>query len=222
VLRTFTLHEVWLLLLAARWTILLSLTAFLCGGTVGLLVAVARVSPFRTLRYLASAYIQLVQAIPVLMLLLLFYFGVNLFGLRVDAWTAAVLAFTLSTSAFLAEIWRGCIQAVPGGQWDAARSLGLNFRRTLRLVVMPQAVRMALPPTVGYMVQVVKGTSVAALIGFTELAKAATQINTITFEPILVFGTVALIYFAMCWPLSLLSRHLERQLNVGHVRVQAM
>lgn len=221
-LRSFTLNEVWLLLLAARWTVALSLTAFLCGGTLGLLLAVARIAPIRALRYFASAYIQLVQAIPVLMLLLLFYFGINLFGVRVDAWTAAILAFTLSTSAFLAEIWRGCIQAVPPGQWDAARSLGLNFRRALRLIVMPQAVRMALPPTVGYMVQVVKGTSLAALIGFTELARAGTQINTMTFEPTLVFGTVAGIYFALCWPLSLLSRHLERQLNVGHVRVQAM
>jgi polar amino acid transport system permease protein len=222
VLRSFTLNEVWLLLMAARWTVALSLAAFACGGLVGLAVAIARVSPFRVLRYLASGYIQLVQAIPVLMLLLLFYFGLNLFGIRVDAWTAAILAFTLSTSAFLAEIWRGCVQAVPVGQWDAARSVGLNFRRTLRLIILPQALRMALPPTVGYMVQVVKGTSLAALIGFTELAKAGTQINTMTFEPTLVFGTVAIIYFAMCWPLSLLSQHLERQLNVGHVRIQAM
>lgn len=221
-LRTFTFYEVWLLILAARWTIILSLAAFVCGGSVGIVVAIGRISPYRALRYLMSGYIQFVQAIPVLMLLLLFYFGLNLFGIRVDAWTAAVLAFTLSTSAFLAEIWRGCLQAVPLGQWDAARSLGLNFSRTLLLIILPQAVRMALPPTVGYMVQVVKGTSLAALIGFTELARAGTQINTMTFEPVLVFGTVAAIYFAICWPLSLLSRHLERQLNVGHVRVQAM
>jgi polar amino acid transport system permease protein len=222
VLRSFTLYEVWLLLLAARWTIALSLSAFICGGTLGLLVAVARISAVRALRYSASGYIQLVQAIPVLMLLLLFYYGLNLFGIRVDAWTAAILAFTLSTSSYLAEIWRGCIQTVPRGQWDAARSLGLNFSRTLRLIVLPQAVRIALPPTVGYMVQVVKGTSLAALIGFTELARAGTQINTITFEPTLVFGTVAAIYFSICWPLSLLSRRLERKLNVGHVRIQAM
>jgi polar amino acid transport system permease protein len=222
VLRSFTLHEVWLLILAARWTVALSLAAFAGGGTLGLAVAIARVSPFRALRYVASGYIQFVQAIPGLMLLLLFYYGVNLFGIRIDAWTAAVLAFSLSTSSFLAEIWRGCIQAVPIGQWDAARSLGLNFQRTLGLVILPQAVRMALPPTVGYMVQVVKGTSLAALIGFTELARAGTQINTITFEPLLVFGTVACIYFAMCWPLSLLSRYLERRLKVGHVRIQAM
>ena len=126
-LRTFTSHEVWLLLLAARWTIALAFSAFVCGGLVALFVATARVSPFRSLRYAASGYIQLVQAIPVLMLLLLFYFGLNLFGIRVDAWTAAILAFTLSTSSFLAEIWRGCLQAVPLGQWDAARSLGLQF-----------------------------------------------------------------------------------------------
>jgi polar amino acid transport system permease protein len=221
-LRTFTLNEVWILVLAARWTIALSLAAFAGGGTVGFVLAIARISPFRALRYIASGYIQFVQAIPSLMLLLLFYYGLNLFGIRIDAWTAAVLAFTLSTSAFLAEIWRGCLQAVPAGQWDAARSLGLTFPKALILVIIPQAVRMALPPTVGYMVQVVKGTSLAALIGFTELAKAGAQINTITFEPVLVFGTVAGIYFLICWPLSLLSGYLERQLKVGHVNIQAM
>jgi len=221
-LRTFTLNEVWILVLAARWTIALSLAAFAGGGTVGFILAIARISPFRVLRYVVSGYIQFVQAIPSLMLLLLFYYGLNLFGIRIDAWTAAVLAFTLSTSAFLAEIWRGCLQAVPAGQWDAARSLGLTFPKALILVIIPQAVRMALPPTVGYMVQVVKGTSLAALIGFTELAKAGAQINTVTFEPVLVFGTVAGIYFLICWPLSLLSGYLERQLKVGHVNIQAM
>ncbi|WP_439651761.1 amino acid ABC transporter permease [Microvirga puerhi] len=221
-LRTFTLHEVWILVLAARWTIALSLAAFIGGGAVGFVLAIARISPFKALRYIVSGYIQFVQAIPGLMLLLLFYYGLNLFGIRIDAWTAAVLAFTLSTSAFLAEIWRGCLQAVPAGQWDASRSLALNFPKTLILVIIPQAARMALPPTVGYMVQVVKGTSLAALIGFTELAKAGAQINTITFEPVLVFGTVAGIYFLICWPLSLLSSHLERQLKVGHVNIQAM
>jgi polar amino acid transport system permease protein len=221
-LRTFTLHEVWILVLAARWTIALSLAAFAGGGAVGFVLAIARISPFKALRYLASGYIQFVQAIPSLMLLLLFYYGLNLFGIRIDAWTAAVLAFTLSTSAFLAEIWRGCLQAIPAGQWDAARSLGLTFPKALILVIIPQAVRMALPPTVGYMVQVVKGTSLAALIGFTELAKAGSQINTITFEPVHVFGTVAGIYFLICWPLSLLSGYLERQLKVGHVNIQAM
>ena len=221
-LRNFGPDELLYLLLAARWTLLLSLAAFIGGGLVGFLTMLLRVAPIRWLRWVAAAWIQLVQAIPVLMVLMLFYFGLNLFGLRTDAWTAAVAAFTFTTSAFLAEIWRGCVQAVPKGQWEAASALGLGFARAMRLVVLPQAVRMALPPTVGYLVQAGKGTSLAALIGFTELARAGTQMNTVTFQPVLVFGTVALIYFAMCWPLSLLARHLEIRLKVGHVRIAAI
>lgn len=221
-LRNFGPDELWLLLLAARWTVLLSLAAFIGGGLLGFVVAIARVSPFAWLRVLAAGYIQLVQATPLLMVLMLLYFGLNLVGLLVDAWTAAVLGFTVTTSAFLAEIWRGCIQAVPEGQWQAARALALDFPLALRLVILPQALRMALPPTVGYLVQVIKGTSLAALIGFVELARVGQQMNAITFQPVLVFGTVALMYFAMCWPLSLYSRHLEQKLKVGHVRVSAM
>jgi polar amino acid transport system permease protein len=221
-LRDFGPDELMYLLLAARWTVLLSLAAFAGGGALGLFVTVLRVAPVRPLRWLAAGYIQLVQSIPALMVLMLFYFGINLVGIRTDAWTAAVLAFSFSTSAFLAEIWRGCVQSVPRGQWEASRSLGLGFLRSMRLVILPQATRIALPPTVGYMVQVVKGTSLAALIGFTELARAGTQMNTVTFQPVPVFGTVALLYFAMCWPLSLLARHLERRLKVGHVRIAAM
>lgn len=221
-LREFGLNETVYLIMATRWTIALSLVAFVGGGLLGLTLAILRVSPFAPLRFVSALYIQLFQATPLLLLLMLLYFGINFFGVRIDAWTAASIGFTLSTAAFLAEIWRGCLESVPRLQWEGARALALNFYQTMRLVILPQAVRIALPPTVGYMVQVVKGTSVAALIGFTELARAGTQMNTITFQPILVFGTVSTIYFALCWPLSLLSRYLERKLHVGHVRVQAM
>ena len=221
-LRTFGPNEIWFLIMAARWTIALSLLAFIFGGLVGLILAIGRIAPWRWLRVIVSLWIQVVQATPMLMLLLLSYFGINMLGVRIDAWTAAVLSFTIGTSAFLAEIWRGCLQAVPKGQWEGAKALALDFKLTLALVVLPQALRMALPPTVGYMVQVVKGTSLAALIGFTELAKAGTQMNTVTFEPVRVFGTVALIYFAICWPLSMLARHLEKKLHVGTLRVQAL
>jgi len=221
-LRDFGENEIFYLLLAARWTILLSLVAFVGGGIVGLALAVARIAPWRWMRVAASAWIQLIQATPMLMLLLLFYFGMNLYGLRVDAWMAAAIAFTVGTSAFLAEIWRGSIQTVPKGQWEASRALALGYVQTLRLVIIPQAVRIALPPTVGYMVQVIKGTSLAALIGFNELAKAGLQMNTVTFEPVAVFSVVSLIYFAMCFPLSMLARHLEQKLHVGTLRVQAL
>lgn len=221
-LREFSSNEVWFLVMAARWTILLSLLAFVFGGLAGLVLAIARIAPWKPLRFVVSLWIQVIQATPMLMLLLLLYFGVNMLGVRIDAWTAAVLSFTIGTSAYLAEIWRGCIQAVPKGQWEAAKALALDFKRTLALIVIPQAVRMALPPTVGYMVQVVKGTSLAALIGFTELAKAGAQMNTVTFQPVAVFGTVSIIYFAICFPLSMLARHLEKKLQVGTLRVQAL
>lgn len=221
-LREFGSNEVWFLVMAARWTVLLSILAFIFGGLAGLVLAVARIAPWKPLRFVVSLWIQVIQATPMLMLLLLLYFGVNMLGVRIDAWTAAILSFTIGTSAYLAEIWRGCIQAVPKGQWEAAKALALDFKLTLGLIVIPQAVRMALPPTVGYMVQVVKGTSLAALIGFTELAKAGAQMNTITFQPVAVFGTVSLIYFSICFPLSMLARHLEKKLQVGTLRVQAL
>ena len=221
-LREFGPNEIVFLLMAARWTVLLSLVAFVGGSVVGLVLAIARISRWRWLRAVTSFWIQLVQATPILMLLLLFYFGLNLFGLRVDAWVAAAIAFTIGTSAFLAEIWRGSMETVPKGQWEASKALALDFKRTLALVIIPQAVRIALPPTVGYTVQVIKGTSLAALIGFNELAKAGLQMNTITFEPVAVFGTVSLIYFAMCFPLSMLARRLEKKLHVGTLRVQAL
>jgi len=221
-LREFGSNEVFFLIMAARWTVLLSVLAFVFGGLAGLVLAVARIAPWKPLRFVVSLWIQVIQATPMLMLLLLLYFGVNMLGVRIDAWTAAILSFTIGTSAYLAEIWRGCIQAVPKGQWEAAKALALDFKLTLGLVVIPQAVRMALPPTVGYMVQVVKGTSLAALIGFTELAKAGAQMNTITFQPVAVFGTVSIIYFSICFPLSMLARHLEKKLQVGTLRVQAL
>jgi polar amino acid transport system permease protein len=150
---------------------------------------------------------------PILIQLFMAYYGSSLLGFRPDPWTAAAVTFCLNSGAFFSEIFRGSIESIHKGQWEAATALGLRFLRTLRLVVVPQAVRLMLPPTVGFMVQIVKTTSVASLIGLTELARAATQVNTVTFQPVMVFGTVSLIYFALCWPLSLLAGHLERRLS---------
>ncbi|MBE7366620.1 amino acid ABC transporter permease [Ramlibacter pallidus] len=204
------------LLLAARWTVALSLIAFVGGGVVGLLLLVARLSPSRPARLAVAGYVQLFQGTPLLMQLFLAYFGFALFGFDTSAWTAAAVALTLYTSAFLAEIWRGCVESVPRGQWEAARSLAMNFGEQLRHVVLPQALRIAVPPTVGFLVQVVKGTALASVIGFVELTKAGTMITNATFKPFLVYGCVALLYFALCFPVSLYARRLERQLHAAH------
>ncbi len=211
-LRDFGPNEFLFLVTSARWTVVLSLLAFAGGGLLGLVIALCRVSPWRPLRLAMVGYIQVMQGTPALMQLFLVYYGIGLFAIRPDPWVSAAYAFTVSSSAFFAEIWRGCIEAIPRGQWESARSLGLRFPQILQLVVLPQAFRIMIPPTIGYMVQIIKGTSLASLIGFTELARAGQVINTITFEPARVFGSVALIYFVLCWPLSYLSQRLEARI----------
>lgn len=204
------------LLLAARWTVALSLIAFVGGGLVGLLLLVLRLRGSRAVQVAVSGYVQLFQGTPLLMQLFLAYFGMALLGVPTSAWTAAAVALTLYTSAFLAEIWRGCVAAVPRGQWEAARSLALTFREQLRHVILPQALRIAVPPTVGFLVQVVKGTALASVIGFVELTKAGTMITNATLKPFVVYSCVALMYFALCYPVSLFARGLERKLHVAH------
>ena len=201
------------LLLAARWTVSLSLIAFIGGGLVGLVLLVVRLRGSVWGDQLVGGYVQLFQGTPLLMQLFLAYFGIALFGINVSAWTAAAVALTLYTSAFLAEIWRGCVASIPKGQWEAAQSLALNFREQLRYVVLPQALRIAVPPTVGFLVQVVKGTALASVIGFIELTKAGTMITNATLKPFVVYSCVALFYFALCFPVSLYARKLERSMN---------
>jgi polar amino acid transport system permease protein len=203
------------LLLAARWTVALSIIAFIGGGVVGLLVLFMRTSRFRALRAATTLYIELFQGTPLLMQLFLCFFGLSLFGIEVSPWTAASVALTLFASAYLAEIWRGCVEAIPKGQWEASASVAMNYIEQMRYVILPQAVRIAIPPTVGFSIQVVKGTALASIIGFIEVTKAGTMLNNATFQPFLVFSLSALIYFSLCYPLSLYSRRLERRLHVA-------
>ncbi len=204
------------LLLAARWTVLLSLIAFVGGGLVGIALLIARIAKLRFADTLVGAYVQLFQGTPLLMQLFLAYFGLALFGINVSPWVAAALALTLYTSAFLTEIWRGCVNAVNKGQWEASTALALSLSEQLRYVIGPQALRVAVPPTVGFLVQVIKGTALASVIGFVELTKAGTMITNATFRPFTVYACLALMYFALCFPISAWSKSLEKKLNHGH------
>jgi len=201
------------LLLAARWTVALSLIAFAGGGTVGLALLVARLRGWPGVATAVSAYVQVFQGTPLLIQLFLAYFGLGLFGINVSPWIAAGGALTLYASAYLAEIWRGCVDAIPRGQWEAADSLALSFGEKLRHVVAPQALRIAVAPTVGFLVQVIKGTALASIIGFVELTKTGTMITNATFRPFAVYACVALMYFALCWPVSAFSKRLERKMR---------
>lgn len=203
------------LMLGARWTVALSLIAFVLGGAVGLVALFTRISPVAPLRVATKAYIEFFQDTPLLMQLFLTFFGLALLGVDISPWTAAAIALTLFTSAYLAEIWRGCVESIPKGQWEASASLALSRYQQMRHVVLPQAVRLAIPSTMGFFVQVVKGTAVTSIIGFIELTKTGTVLANATFKPFLVYGLVAALYFILCYPLSLYARHLERRLHAA-------
>ncbi|WP_016834816.1 amino acid ABC transporter permease [Herbaspirillum lusitanum] len=204
------------LLLAGRWTVLLSLATFLLGSVVGMMILFARISKRRALQRAARLYIEVFQGTPLLMQLFLIFFGLALFGLEVPAWLAAGLALTLWSASFLAEIWRGCVDAIPRGQWEASSVLAMGHLQQMRHIILPQALRIAIPPTVGFGVQIIKGTAVTSIIGFVELSKAGTVITNATFMPFTVFAVVGLFYFALCWPLSKYSQFLERKFNAAH------
>lgn len=199
------------LLLAARWTVLLSAIAFAGGGILALVLLVTRFGFGKWVRKAITLYVELFQSTPLLMQLFLVYFGLPRFGIEVSAWLAAAVCLTLYSSAFLTDIWRGGVEAIPRGQWDGSASLGLHYLGQLRLVILPQAMRIAIPPTVGFLVQLVKSTALASIVGFHELTRTAQIITNATFQPFLVYGMVALIYFVICYPLTDLSRRLERR-----------
>ena len=201
------------LALAARWTVLLSLVAFVGGGLLALLLLIARLTPSRAAQRAVACFVQVFQGTPLLMQLFLAYFGLAMLGFDTSAWFAAAMALTLYTAAFLTEIWRGCVAAVPKGQWEASASLAMTFGEQLRHVILPQATRMAIAPTVGFLVQVVKGTALASVIGFVEVTKAASMIVNATFQPFTTYSMLALMYFALCFPISLYARSLERKLH---------
>lgn len=211
----FNLFHLEYLLHGLMWTVILTALAFVFGGAAGFGVMLTRVSRRRWLRRVSLVYVQTIQGTPLLILIFLVYFGLGIVGIDVSPLLAAAAALTVYCSAFLGEIWRGCIEAIPKTQGEAAECLALTRWQTLIDVILPQALRVATAPTVGFMVQVLKSTSLASVVGFVELTRAAQVINNSLYSPFFVFGLAGLFYFALCYPLSRWSRALERRLNVG-------
>jgi len=203
------------LLKGLGWTLVLSALSFVLGSFAGFGVMLARVSRLAAVRAAAALFIQAIQGIPLLVLLFVVYFGVGIFGIDVPPLFAAGIALMVYVSAFLGEIWRGSVQSIEKTQWEAAECLGFSRWQSLILVVIPQAVRLSLPATVGFLVQVIKSTSLASVVGFVELTRAGQIINNSLFQPFLVFALVGGFYFLLCYPLSKWSRTMEKKLNVG-------
>ncbi|GGD80395.1 MULTISPECIES: amino acid ABC transporter permease [Caballeronia] len=212
----FTYSHLVYLVQSIGWTLVLSALAFVLGGIGGFAVMLARISPRRWLARAALVFIEAIQGIPLLILLFIVYFGLSVYGYQVPALVAAGMALMVYSSAYLGDIWRGCIEAMPKPQWEAAECLSLSRWQSLRLVIIPQAMRLALPPTVGFLVQLIKMTSLASVIGFIELTRAGQIINNSIFQPFLIFGLVGVFYFLLCYPLSRWSQSMENKLNVSN------
>lgn len=200
-----------LLLQGLLWTLALSSVGFVCGGIGGFGIALARSSGLRWLESLASAFIEVFRGTPLLLQLFIVYYGVGLLNIDMSPWLAVAVALMLHASAFLGEIWRGSIQSVPLGQSEAATALGLHYLDRMRYVVLPQAVKVSIPATIGFLVQLVKGTSLAAIVNFTELSRTGTLLSNLTYRPLMIYAIVGAIYFVVCWPLSWFGRAMERR-----------
>ena len=213
---SFSLVHLLYLVKSIWWTLVLSGLAFTLGGLGGFGLMLVRISPHSWLRWPAVLYIECIQGIPLLILLFIVYFGLSVYGLSLPSLVAAGLALMIYVSAYLADIWRGCIEAMPRPQWEASECLAFTRWQTLRLVIIPQAMRLSLPPTVGFLVQIIKMTSLASVIGFVELTRAGQLINNSIFQPFLIFSLVGAFYFVLCYPLSRWSEAMEKKLNVAN------
>jgi polar amino acid transport system permease protein len=210
-MRTFGTPEFLFIVYALRWTLTLTVIAFVGGGFAGIVLALMRISSSKLLRNLTSAYMQFIQGLPLLVLMFICYYAPSLFGIEVSAIVAAAIALTINSSAFLGAIWESALRAIPKAQWESADALAMTPLKTLRYVIAPQAIKLALPSTVGFLVQIIKQTSIASIIGFIEITRAGQLVSNATFEPLKSFLAVAALYFAVCFPLTQISLWLERK-----------
>ena len=165
-------------------------------------------------QFVFGIVVSAVRGTPLMAQLIFLFFGLPMLGIEMPSITAAMLGLSLYGIAYLAEIVRGGIESVAEDQWDAATALGLNYLQTMWRVILPQAVRIMLPPSVSFFIGLIKDSSLVAVIGFVELARAGRIVVERTGQSLLIFAVVAAVYFVICYPLSLFSQRLERALKV--------
>ncbi len=215
-MRDFLISDIWFILGMIPMTLGLSLLSFVGGLVFGVPLAIARSAKTRWLSIPAMIFIRTTQGIPILVILMIVYFAPPvLLGSDVDVWTAATIGLSINAAAYSAEILRGAIASVPRGQLEAANAMALSRSTIFRDVVLPQSLKYAVAPLIGLGISLIKGTSIASILGMTELTKAAFRVNQATFEPVPAFGLVCVCYFLICWPLSLFGQRYEARLNAS-------
>jgi His/Glu/Gln/Arg/opine family amino acid ABC transporter permease subunit len=204
---------------AAGNTLRMTVLAFILAVIVGLLLALAKLSPIAPLRWFASGYIEVLRGIPVLAVLFLIYFGLADFGIIFDAFPAAVVGLGLSGAAYMAEIFRAGIESIHRGQMEAALTVGLTPMAAMRWVILPQALRVVLPPLANFGIALLKDTSVASIISAPELMLRARDLASSSFLPLEVFLLAAAIYLVMSLPVAFLTRRLEARFSRAQAHV---
>lgn len=201
------------LLDGVRATLLLSATVLVTGTVLGLTWGLLRVFPVVALQRFMTGVVEAVRSVPLLLQMFFIFFGLPALGIQTPVFLSAVLAMTLWMGANLAEVIRGAIESIPRGQLEAGVSTGLTYWQAMRFIILPQALRRMLPPFVGLCTILIKDTSITAIIGVFELTRAAQETIERTFRTFELYLVVAVMYFLICFPLTLLSRSLERRLG---------
>lgn len=194
------------------FTVPLTLITFVLGIVLGLSVALARLYGPAPLVMLVRFYVWLIRGTPLLVQLFLIFYGLPSVGIVLDAFTAAVIGFTLNIGAYSSEIIRATLAAIPKGQWEAAYSIGMNWPQVMWRVILPQAARIAVPPLSNTFISLVKDTSLAAAVTVPELFQAAQRLASVTYEPLILYVETALIYLLFSSVLSTLQDKLEQRL----------
>ncbi|OZB97777.1 amino acid ABC transporter permease [Paenibacillus sp. XY044] len=202
-----------LLMAGIKFTIPLTIISFILGFVLAFLTALARLSRWSILQRIAWFYVWIIRGTPLLVQLFIIFYGLPSIGVVIDAFTAAVIGFSISVGAYGSEIMRAAIQSIAKGQWEAAYSVGMTRSQALRRIVLPQAARVSLPPLANSFISLLKDTSLAATVTLTELFQKGQQITAVVYEPLLLYCEVALIYLIFSTVLSVLQHQLEHRFD---------
>ncbi|MEE6164373.1 MULTISPECIES: amino acid ABC transporter permease [unclassified Mycolicibacterium] len=196
-------------------TIQICTLSVLFGGALGIAIGLMSTGTVRALRWVTALYVAVIRGVPVLLVIFFVYFGIPLLapGSSLSEYWAAVIALSVFASAYIGELVRGSIQAIPRGQFEAAEALGLSYAQRMRWVILPQAARVIVPPGVGFLVVLIKDSSLVAVIGLIELTRAGNVVSSLTADPITTYLIVGAGYFVICYALSALARRYERRLG---------
>ncbi|MFD1739082.1 amino acid ABC transporter permease [Bacillus salitolerans] len=198
---------------ALYYTIPLTILSFTVGIVIAILTALARISGNRLFQTIASMYVSIVRGTPLLVQLFIIFYGLPTIGVIIDPFPSAVIGFSLNVGAYASEVIRAAILSTPKGQWEAAYSIGMNYRQTLRRVILPQASRVSIPPLSNSFISLVKDTSLASLILVTEMFRKAQEIAAQTYEFLYLYTEAAFLYWMICFGLSLIQGKIERRLD---------